>query len=109
MTPAERFQLDPDWLRTFLAVAEKRNVTRAADALGRTQSAVSVQLRKLESALSTKLFQRQARGMALTEAGHALVPAARRALDELDRIGDLFSAPLSGRLRVGIPDDYGAQ
>lgn len=99
--------VDGELLRTFLAVAAEGNVTRAAAALGRTQSAVSVQLRKLEEALSARLFERRARGMALTDEGRRLLPEARRALAELDRVGRLFAAPLTGRVRVGVPDDYG--
>ena len=107
MKENERLPVDTDLLQTFLIVAEAENVTRAADRLGRTQSAVSVQIRKLETALSIRLFERQARGMALTEAGETLAPAARQVLAALDRVGALFSQPLSGRIRVGIPDDYG--
>jgi DNA-binding transcriptional LysR family regulator len=107
MNISERSPIDGDLLRTFLAVAEAGNVTRAAARLGRTQSAISVQLRKLEGVLSVRLFDRQARGMTLTEDGELLVPAAADALNALERIGGLFSAPLVGRLRVGIPDDYG--
>jgi DNA-binding transcriptional LysR family regulator len=103
----ERSPIDGDLLRTFLTIAEAGNVTRAAARLGRTQSAISVQLRKLEGVLSVRLFDRQARGMTLTEDGELLVPAAADALNALERIGGLFSAPLVGRLRVGIPDDYG--
>ena len=45
--------------------------------------------------------------MALTEQGHSLLPAARNAVIQINRIGDLFSTPLTGRIRIGIPDDYG--
>ena len=107
MKQNERSRLDSDLLQTFLIVAEARNITRAADRLGRTQSAISVQIQKLEDVLSAKLFRREARGMTLTEAGEALLPAARRALCEIERIGDLFAKPLLGRVRVGIPEDYG--
>jgi len=107
MKQNERSRIDSDLLQTFLIVAEARNITRAADRLGRTQSAISVQIHKLEDVLSAKLFHREARGMTLTEAGEALLPAARRALCEIDRIGDLFAKPLLGRVRVGIPEDYG--
>ena len=106
MNQIERLDIDAAALRTFLAVAEAGNVTHAAAALGRTQSAVSVQLRKLEAALAVRLFDRRARGMGLTEAGETLLPAARRALAEVERIAGLFAQPLSGRIRVGIPDDY---
>ena len=109
MNEIEWSAIDTGSLRGFLAVAEAGNVTHAAAALGRTQSAVSVQLRKLEDALSVRLFDRQARGMRLTEEGEALLPAARRALGEIERIAGLFAQPLSGRIRVGIPDDYGVQ
>jgi DNA-binding transcriptional LysR family regulator len=107
MKQSERSRIDSDLLQTFLMVAEARNITRAADRLGRTQSAISVQIQKLEDVLSAKLFRREARGMTLTEAGEALLPAARRALGEIERIGDLFAKPLLGRVRVGIPEDYG--
>ncbi|EWY38272.1 hypothetical protein N825_13775 [Skermanella stibiiresistens SB22] len=107
MNKNERSRIESDLLQTFLIVAEARNLTRAADGLGRTQSAISVQIRKLEDALSVKLFHREARGMTLTEAGETLLPAAKRALSEIDRIGDLFAKPLLGRVRVGIPEDYG--
>ena len=107
MNEIERLPVDGEGLRSFLAVAQAGNLTQAAADLGRTQSAVSVQIRKLEERLAVSLFARQARGMALTEAGERLLPAARRALAELGRIGALFSEPLSGRIRVGFPDDYG--
>lgn len=97
---------DAELLRAFLVIAETGNLTRAADRLGRTQSAISVQLRKLEDTLNVRLFDRRARGMRLTQGGEKLLPAARRALAELDRVGALFRTPLAGRIRVGIPDDF---
>ena len=57
--------LDPDLLKAFLAVAEHRSFTRAADRLNRTQSAMSVQVRRLEERLGTKLFQRNRAGVVL--------------------------------------------
>ena len=69
MKQSERSRIDSDLLQTFLMVAEARNITRAADRLGRTQSAISVQIQKREDVLSAKLFRREARGMTLTEAG----------------------------------------
>ena len=109
MNENERLPLSSEWLRSFLAVAEAGNVTHAAERLGRTQSAISVQIRKLEEGISARLFARQARGMVLTEEGQRLLPAARRALNELGRIGELFSRPLKGRVRVGIPGDYSVE
>lgn len=93
-------------LRTFCTVADIGNVTQAAAALARTQSAISVQLQRLEAELSVVLFERLARGVVLTEDGKKLLPVARKALKEIQRAGDLFASPLKGRIRVGIPDDY---
>ncbi len=106
MNRNERSNLNGEQLRVFLAVSQAGNVTHAAQMLGRTQSAVSVQIRKLEEAVGHCLFERQARGMELSDAGRKLLPAAQRAIAELDKIGMLFSKPLRGRVRVGIPDDY---
>lgn len=102
----ERLMASSGHLRTFLSVVESGNVTHAAAALGRTQSTISVQIRQLEETLNVQLFKRQARGVQLTEEGRKLLPAARRTLEELQRVGDLFGDPLRGRIRVGIPDDY---
>jgi len=106
MNMFERTALNSDHLRTFVTIAECRNLTRAAALLNLTQSAVSVQLRKLEEGLNATLFERHARGMTLTARGETLLPAARRTLAEFDRTAGLFADPLAGRIRVGIPDDF---
>lgn len=106
MNKIERLDISSDLLQTFVTVAESGNVTHASALLNRTQSAISVQIRKLEEALTVKLFERQARGMVLTDDGRKLLPAARSALSEMHRINALFSEPLRGRIRIGIPDDY---
>lgn len=106
MNKEERLARSSDLLRTFLSVAESLNITHAADSLGKTQSAISVQIRKLEETLEVRLFDRQARGMVLTRDGEKLLPVARSVISELARIGSLFQHALSGRLNVGIPDDY---
>jgi len=93
-------------LRTFCAVAEQGNVTQAASVLSRTQSAVSVKIHKLENQLSVSLFNRLSRGVELTEEGKRLLPIAKKVVLEIDRMGNLFSTQLTGRIRVGIPDDY---
>src|SRR5262245_16173204 len=79
------FAMDIRQLRAFLTVADTGNVTRAAELLNLVQPAVSRQLGLLEDDIGAKLFERQRHGMALTEAGRALVGYARRALLELDR------------------------
>lgn len=107
MNESERSPLPPELLRAFVLVAECRNLTRAAERLGRTQSAVSVQLRRLETQLGARLFRREARGMSLTPAGERLLPEARQLMRDMDRIGFMFRDSLAGRVRVGLPDDYG--
>ncbi len=102
----ERTLLDSELLRTFLTITETQNLTQAANHLNRTQSAISVQIRKLEEALGTRLFARQPRGMKLTEDGHRLLPEARRLVRDVDRVSRLFSDSLTGQIRIGIPDDF---
>jgi len=106
MNKIERLDISSDLLQTFVVVAESGNATHASALLNRTQSAISVQVRKLEEALAVQLFERQARGMILTDDGRKLLPAARRALSEMHRVNALFATPLRGRIRIGIPDDY---
>ncbi len=106
MNKIERQLPGGDLLKTFVTIAECGNLTRAAEQLHKTQSAVSVQLRKLEQTLDATLFDRQARGMVLTASGEKLLPAARRTLAELERTARLFDSALAGRIRVGIPDDF---
>jgi DNA-binding transcriptional LysR family regulator len=72
-----------DQLRTFIAVAEREHVTRAAESLNVTQSAVSATIASLERELGTKLFNRIGRGIAMTEAGHLLLGEARAILDRV--------------------------
>lgn len=100
--------LDSELLRTFLAVAKYNNVTRAAAAVFRTQSAVSVQIKKLEQRLGSQLMIRKARGIILTEAGEKLRQHAERIVRDLDQTALAFSSePLGGIVGIGIPDDYG--
>lgn len=70
-------------LEAFLEVAERRSVSRAAEALFLTQPALSARLRRLEADLGATLFVRTPRGMRLTDAGHAFLPYAARALATL--------------------------
>lgn len=99
--------LDSDLMRSFLAVADSGSVTAAAGRLFRTQSAVSLQIKRLEENLGQPLFQRQARGVVLTPRGEQLVPYARRVVAALDEAAiALREKPLQGPVRVGIPDEY---
>ena len=77
--------MDFKQLRAFLTVVDTGNITRAAELLHVVQPAVSRQVKLLEEDVGTPLFERERRGMVLTEAGQSLVGYARRAMLELDR------------------------
>lgn len=98
--------LDSDLLQSFLVVAETGGITHAASRMHKTQSAISVQIRKLEESLATKLFRRESKGMSLTENGEQLVPEAEKVIANINRIKGLFNNRLSGRVRFGVPDDF---
>lgn len=106
MNVNERTTPDSSLLRTFLEIADCGNLTLAASRLNRSQSAISVQLRKLEAELNVSLFERDAKGMALSLNGERLLPVARRVLSELGQVHALFQPALKGKIRVGIPDDF---
>ena len=100
--------LDSELLRTFLAVAETSSVTRAADRVHRTQSAVSMQIKKLEEMIGAPLFLRGSRGVSLTPKGDQLLANARRIVALVDETAaSLAAPPLSGKVRLGIPEEYG--
>ncbi|MEO9874191.1 MAG: LysR substrate-binding domain-containing protein [Anderseniella sp.] len=100
--------LESDLLRTLVAIAETRNFTRASEIVGRTQSAVSIQMKKLEDIVGDQLFERGPRGVTLTSPGERLVKDARRILSLLDQAAvSLQSDPLDGFVRIGIPEEYG--
>lgn len=99
--------LDTDLLRSFLAVVDCGNFTRAADRVGRTQSAVSMQMKRLEETLGKPLFRRDGRGVRLTDEGDLLVGYARRLIELNDKAIARFVEPeFKGSVRLGIPDDY---
>src|SRR6056297_2448455 len=98
--------LDLTALRSFVAVADTGGVTRAANLLNLTQSAVSMQMRRLEEALDMTLLERAGRGIALTTAGEQLLGHARRMLDLNDEIVTrLTEAGHEGQLALGVPHD----
>lgn len=100
--------LDSDLLRTFVAVAETGNFTKAAEHVNRTQSAVSMQIKRLEDMVGEMLFLRGSRGVALTRKGNELLSNARRIVSLLDETAASMSAPpLDGPVRIGIPEEYG--
>nr|CAD6413297.1 LysR family transcriptional regulator [Rhizobium sp. Q54] len=98
--------LDNDVLRTFVAIAETGNFSTAAEAVLRTPSAVSMQIKKLEEQLKTTLFLRDARSVTLTHHGEMLLSYARRMLALSNEAVSRFVMPeLSGVVRLGAPDD----
>jgi DNA-binding transcriptional LysR family regulator len=100
--------LDSDLLRTFVAVADTGNFTRAADRVHRTQSAVSMQIKRLEEVVGGALFARGSRGVEITRRGDRLLSNARRIVALLDETSALIDAPaLDGKVRIGIPEEYG--
>jgi DNA-binding transcriptional LysR family regulator len=100
--------LDPDLLQAFLAVADHRSFTRAATALNRTQSAVSMQVKRLEEQLHTELFHRTKANVELSAAGERLRGYARRILSlNEEAVGRVREHRVEGRVRLGVMDDYG--
>ncbi len=96
-----------DLLRTFVTVVDLGSYTRAAAALGRTQPAISLQIRRLEELLRTNLLKTEGRQMRLTDSGVALGPYARQMLRLNDDIVAHFAnESLSGWIRVGLPTDF---
>ena len=99
--------LDLGLLRTFATLADEGTVTAAADRLAYTQSAVSMQLRRLEQSLDTRLVRKEGRRLALTGDGRRLLGYARRLLALNDEAWtDMRAKPVTGLVRLGIPDDY---
>jgi DNA-binding transcriptional LysR family regulator len=100
--------LESDLLRTFMAITDGGNFTRAAERVGRTQSAVSMQMKRLEEIVGAPLFERGSRGVTLTAKGEALAANARRIVALLDETAaSLRSPPLDGKVAIGIPEEYG--
>jgi len=99
--------LDIDLLRTLVAVADTGSFTAAAERVGRTQSAVSMQMRRLEEQIERPLFEREGRSIAFTAAGQDLLVYARRILRLQDAaLSTLREPEMEGVVRIGIPDDY---
>lgn len=101
-----RRNLDMTALRSFVAVAESGGVTKAAYALNLTQSAVSMQLKRLEEGLNLGLFDRTGRTIGLTTSGEQLLSYARRMLTLNDEIyGRLTAQQFEGEVVLGVPHD----
>jgi DNA-binding transcriptional LysR family regulator len=101
--------LDLDLLKAFVAVADHRSFTRAAAMLNRTQSAVSMQIKRLELRLGVELFHRTKANVDLSSTGEGFLGYARRMLALNDEaLSRLREHKVEGRVRLGVMDDYGA-
>lgn len=102
--------IDIDLLRSFVTIIESKSFTRAAQRLLRTQSAISLQMKRLEEQLETRLFERGGRGVEPTEAGAVLLGYARRILaanDEL--VGRMVEPDVEGPVVLRAPDGFTGQ
>ncbi|GLQ98565.1 LysR substrate-binding domain-containing protein [Dyella mobilis] len=103
-----RVTFDLDVMRSFVAGIELGSFAKAADRLGRSTSAVSAQLKKLEDQAGTPLLRKSGRGMALTEAGEVMLGYARRLLELNDEaVSAVRGVELAGRVRLGLQEDFG--
>ena len=98
--------LDLATLRSFVNIAESGSMTRAAARLFMTQSAISMQIKRLEASLGLMVFERTASGIITTNSGEQLLGYALRLLDINDEaVGRLTSLDYAGQLRLGVPSD----
>lgn len=94
-------------LRAFIAVYDLQSFTLAGDRLGRSQPAISLQIKRLEQLLNVAVIQRQGNRVKLTDAGRELYPLAQQLLNLNDQIIAQFSeSSLSGEVRLGIPSEF---
>src|SRR5271155_2490313 len=99
--------LDTDQLRSFLAIVDCGSFTRGAERGHKTQSAVSMHVRRLEEQLGCALFVKHGRGARLTAEGERLIEFARRIIQvEAGALAAVSRKGLRGAVRLGIPDDY---
>jgi len=99
--------LDIDQLRTFVAIADTGSFTRAAEIVHKTQSAVSMQMKRLEDRVGRPIFERDGRLSKLTDDGERLLDYARRIVRlNSECMASFNDNELTGRVRLGLPDDY---
>lgn len=101
------FNLDSFVLKSFLAIADTRNITRAADKVGRTQAALSIQVRKLEETLGCSLFQRNGHTIKLTPQGETFLEYAKKIIQLESEVFSLLKEPdMEGEITLGTPEDF---
>ena len=102
-----RINLDIELLRTFVAFADTGSFKQASKLVFRSQPAVSMQMKRFEELVGRPLFTKKGRDLVLTEAGLSMVSHARQLLSMHDNIvDDLHGQDITGKVRIGIPDDY---
>lgn len=100
--------LDMDALRSFVVGLDAGSFAKAAELLGRSTSAVSAQLKKLEDQTGVALMRKSGRGLVPTDGGEALLSYARRLIDLNDEaIGAVRGVELEGWIRLGLQEDFG--
>ncbi len=99
--------LDMDVLRSFVVATDLGGFVHAASQLGRSQSAISLQIKKLEEQVGLGLFRRQGRGVALTDAGDLMLTYARRILELNDEaLSAARGTAIESTIRLGLPQDF---
>ncbi|HEY4090994.1 MAG TPA: LysR substrate-binding domain-containing protein [Luteibacter sp.] len=103
-----RLTFDLDVIRSFVTGVELGSFVKAAERLGRSTSAVSAQLKRLEDQVDAPLLRKAGRGLALTESGEIMLAYGRRLLDLNDEAASAMQgAQLAGRVRLGLQEDFG--
>nr|CAA6824503.1 MAG: LysR family transcriptional regulator [uncultured Thiotrichaceae bacterium] len=106
MTDTRLRNLDLGTLRSFVAIIDSGSMTRAATRLFMTQSAISMQIKRLEASLGLSVLERSTQGMAPTSEGEQLLHYARKMLALNDEAwGRLTSPDYQGQIRLGVPTD----
>lgn len=99
--------IDIDLLRSFITVYESGNFSHAAERLGRTQSTISQQIKKLEDILGKPVFTRNTRSLSITTEGEVLLPYARQIISLNDEVfGRISKADISGVVKLGAPEAF---
>ncbi len=99
--------LDIETLRTLVAAMDLGSFARAAESVGRSQPAVSLQMKRLEQQVGHPILRKQGRGLALTETGDVVLAYARRILDLNDEALTAVKGTgvIAGTVRLGLPQD----
>lgn len=101
------FEYDSAVLKTFIALAETGSFSQAGHIVGRTQSAVSLQIKKLEQSLGVMLVERKVRQARLTEEGRIFLAYARHAIEMQWQVYNRLRLPeVKGGIRLGVPEDF---